>query len=180
MKPWGTALTLLVVAAVAAAGVYALWDDAENEWTEVPVPEGVSPAEAYLRAVTLMTGSFRVERAVENGPDGMGVIYTGWTDRVAGRRVDGGRVRAMVLMRPEAREARLVVETEAYEKGTPVARADAPLTDWLAAEMATALATPRQTDGGGLVPAPPRSPPPAPRSARAKPKPRRTYRAAPS
>ena len=103
---WSFALALMVV----MAGCSALGLDPEPGTAEVRVRKGLSSDQAWDQLVGAMSRLFYLERTEKNAFEDAGVVYTGWTSRVAGKELPNKKFRVMVVHKRDERKVTMMVE----------------------------------------------------------------------
>ncbi len=103
---WSVVVALLVV----MAGCSSLGLDPEPGSAEVRVRKGLSNDQAWDRLVGAMSRLFYLERVEKNAFEDSGVIYTGWTSRVAGKELPNKKFRVMLLHERQERKVKVMVE----------------------------------------------------------------------
>ena len=103
---WSVAVALMV----GVAGCSALGLDPEPGTAEVNVRKGLSNDQAWDQLVGALSRLFYLERAQKNAFQDSGVIYTGWTSRVAGKELPNKKFRVMVVHKRQERKVTVMVE----------------------------------------------------------------------
>jgi len=103
---WSVAVVLMVV----MAGCSTLGLEPEPGTAEVGVRQGLSNDQAWDQLVGAMSRLFYLERVEKNAFDDSGVIYTGWTSRVAGRELPNRKFRVMLMHERNERKVTVMVE----------------------------------------------------------------------
>ncbi len=103
---WSVAAALMVV----MAGCSVLGLDPEPGTAQVRVRKGLSNDQAWDQLVGAMSRLFYLERVEKNALEDSGVIYTGWTSRVAGKELPNKKFRVMLLHQRQERKVKVMVE----------------------------------------------------------------------
>jgi len=103
---WSVAAALMVV----MAGCSVLGLDPEPGTAQVRVRKGLSNDQAWGQLVGAMSRLFYLERVEKNALEDSGVIYTGWTSRVAGKELPNKKFRVMLLHQRQERKVKVMVE----------------------------------------------------------------------
>jgi hypothetical protein len=136
---WSVALALMAV----MAGCSALGP--EPGAAEVRVRKGLSSDQAWDQLVGAMSRLFYLERAEKNAFKDSGVIYTGWTSRVAGKQLPNKKFRVMVVHERQERKVKVMVEeTDPAGDAVPADKAFVQLVKGTV-QMAVGIAPTRST-----------------------------------